>query len=130
MSEEVPQVMGWIKSTLENCGIHEYENPVPDMGLEYIERYLNSLIVDITMYSYHATEDEAAQIKDRDVKMAIEMRDKDNIKTSQELMKGIIDACNVGKLPMNFSASLELPKQQDDTFTLLQKNFKVRGVCS
>ena len=60
--------------------------------------------------------------------MAIKMRHRTTTSNSKEQLKDRINACNLSKLPRTFSASVELPKPQDDTFTLLQRNYRVRGV--
>ena len=38
MTDENPQIMSWIRSTLKDCHIDDFQDPVPDMGLEFITR--------------------------------------------------------------------------------------------
>ncbi|BFU19620.1 hypothetical protein CL6EHI_095080 [Entamoeba histolytica] len=123
MSEEQPQIMTWIRALLKDKGIEEYQDPVADMGLEFLTRYLSELIGDIVVFSEHA---QNVQPTLNDVKMAIKMRHRTTASTSKDQLRERVNACNTAKLPRNFVASVELPKPQDDNYTLLQRNYRVK----
>ncbi|EKE42874.1 hypothetical protein ENU1_007050 [Entamoeba nuttalli P19] len=142
MSEEQPQIMTWIRALLKDKGIEEYQDPVADMGLEFLTRlflinndeiikkrilkrvgYLSELIGDIVVFSEHA---QNIQPTLNDVKMAIKMRHRTTASTSKDQLRERVNACNTAKLPRNFVASVELPKPQDDNYTLLQRNYRVK----
>ncbi|KAL7711524.1 Transcription initiation factor TFIID subunit 9 [Entamoeba marina] len=123
MTEETPQIMAWIQSVLNDNEIVDYQDPVPDMGLEFITSYLTRLVEDVVIFADHAGNTNPNL---NDVNMAIKMRHRQTSSTSKEQLRERISACNVTKLPRDFQSSIELPKPQDDTFTLLQRNYRVR----
>ncbi|ELP90096.1 hypothetical protein EIN_405100 [Entamoeba invadens IP1] len=123
MSEEIPQILSSIKAVIGDVGIEKYQDSVPDMGLEFLTRYLTDLIGDVVVFSEHAGNQQPTL---NDVKMAIKMRHRTTTSTSKDQLRERVNACNTSKLPRNFTASIELPKPQEDTFTLLQRNYRVK----
>ena len=123
MDDQQPQIMSWIKAMFQTLGIEQYEEPVSDMGLEFLTMYLNELIGDITLFCEH---DGRSQPNISDIKMAIKMKQRTTSSSSKDPFRDRVTTCNATTLPQEFLSTVELPKPETDTFTLLQRNYRIK----